>query len=100
MSLESFTLNHPGSCSGMFWRDAPPNTGLAHSLSGTKPDWPRNGAVLQGHVHKLDAPVGGNYRWLEVTGVKPGGHEAAFAATPNCWMPFEQNGLVLHRFKN
>eukprot|EP00960_Hanusia_phi_P075403 768420-Hanusia_phi.AAC.1 len=45
----------------MFWREDPRG-----GKAGSKPDWPRNGAVLKGKVHVLDKPVEGNKQWLEV----------------------------------
>ena len=51
MSTESnnqiiYRVQHPGTCSGMFWRDDP-RPGAA-SKASSKPDWPRNGALLKG----------------------------------------------------
>eukprot|EP00293_Proteomonas_sulcata_P020480 CAMPEP_0184296976 /NCGR_PEP_ID=MMETSP1049-20130417/7921_1 /TAXON_ID=77928 /ORGANISM="Proteomonas sulcata, Strain CCMP704" /LENGTH=48 /DNA_ID= /DNA_START= /DNA_END= /DNA_ORIENTATION= len=42
-TVQTYTLKHPGSCSGMFWRDDPRPD--AKRVSGGKPDWPKNGAV-------------------------------------------------------
>ena len=37
-----------GTCTGMFWRDDP--RGI-EAQQASKPDWPRNGAVLRGQVY-------------------------------------------------
>jgi hypothetical protein len=93
-----FTLNHAGMCSGMFWRPAPSGMPHEHSLpTGAQPDWPRNGAVLRGVVHTLDDAFDGSLRWLEVLGFRQQNRAGDFHPTPNCWMPFEQNGLLLHK---
>jgi hypothetical protein len=91
---KTYKMQHPGSCTGMFWRSAPAN--LTHrEAAGTKPDWPRNGALLRGYVHKT-LPKDGNDTWLEVMSYKPSANAAEFVAAPNCWMQFNQDGLLLH----
>uniref|UniRef100_A0A7S1QIA0 Uncharacterized protein n=1 Tax=Neobodo designis TaxID=312471 RepID=A0A7S1QIA0_NEODS len=91
---QSFRLQHPGSCTGMFWRRAPP--GLQHrEAGGAQPDWPRNGAVLTGFVHHLPQPHEGDTQWLEVVEYLPPGAGKP-APTPDCWMQFHQGGQLLH----
>ena len=93
--LRSYKLKANGFCTGMFWRDAP--AGRTHRLSsGDKPDWPRNGTILRGYVHDVSPnKVEDNDLWLEVMEMQsPIGGKAI--DTPNCWMPFEQGGLILH----
>ena len=76
----------------MFWR-SDSDSGLSHPLSGgSKPDWPRNGAVLTGFVHG-DNP---QTAWLEVISFQQAG-SADSVATPGCWMQFDQGGLLLHK---
>ena len=91
----SMKLQHPGSCTGMFWRGAPP--GLQHRAAGAgaQPDWPRNGAILTGFVHELPKAHDGNTQWLEVVEFVPAGTAKAHP-TPDCWMPFTQGGALLH----
>ncbi len=62
-------LSFPSSPNSMFWRDAPAKgLGSGNSNSGaTKPDWPRNGALLKGIVHDISPEkVEDNHLWLEV----------------------------------
>lgn len=49
MGADPFLVSSPPSC-----------------CSGSKPDWPKNGAVLKGEVVELDAPVQGCTKWLKV----------------------------------
>ena len=51
-NIESYKLQHPGSCSGMFWRDDP-RKGVKKTTQIGGNDWPRNGAILNGQVHEL-----------------------------------------------
>lgn len=97
--LTAYVLQHPGTCTGMFWRQAPP--GRTHrGRVGAKPDWPRNGAVLKGYVHDLSPQAPHDSKlWLEVTEFRQAG-EKEWVNTPTCWMQFEQGGLLLHRAAN
>mmetsp|Transcript_26284 Transcript_26284/g.64892 ORF Transcript_26284/g.64892 Transcript_26284/m.64892 type:complete len:117 (-) Transcript_26284:430-780(-) len=81
-----FTLIHPGTCTGMFWRDDP--RGAKHS--GTHPPWPRNGAVLKGVQHTVKGT-----EWLECVEYRQRGSQDWKACT-GCWIPFHQGGLLLH----
>lgn len=97
MTTTVYTMKHPGMCTGMFWRDAPAPE-LKTNESGAKPAWPRNGAQLKGKVHMLKAPVQDNVKWLQVTEYCQAG-STKWEKTPNCWMQFEQGGLLLHESK-
>lgn len=91
----SFTMRHPGHCSGMYWR-ADPSTGKP-SFTGP-PDWPRNGAVLRGNVKEFPLKPENSFKWLEVTEYQQSGSKE-WVSTPNCWMQFDQGGLLLHEEK-
>mmetsp|Transcript_37165 Transcript_37165/g.76184 ORF Transcript_37165/g.76184 Transcript_37165/m.76184 type:complete len:118 (+) Transcript_37165:97-450(+) len=85
--LHIFTLSHPGSCTGMFWRDDP-RPDAKQEID--KPSWPRNGAFLKGKIHQI-----GNMKYLEcVEYVQANSKQWEY--TPGCWMPFYQGGLLLH----
>ena len=88
----SFVMKHPGHCTGMYWR-ADPTKGKS-SFAGP-PDWPRNGAVLKGEVREFADKPESSLKWLEVSEYKQAGTEE-WVKTPNCWMQFDQNGLLLH----
>lgn len=95
----TFTLRHPGTCSGMFWR-GDPRSG-AKVPSGV-PDWPRNGAKLRGVVMEL--PPGsslpeGNSKWLEVKSYAQAGSSAFQPVPAGVFMIFDQGGLLLHEAK-
>ena len=79
----------------MYWRGTP--KGLTHRLSGSQPDWPRNGAILRGYVHELEEPQEGNTKWLEVVEISPNGKLDQFVPAPESWMLFKQGGPVLHQ---
>lgn len=91
----SFTMKHPGHCSGMYWR-ADPSSGKP-SFTGP-PDWPRNGAVLRGNVREYPLKPENSFKWLEVTEYQQSGSKE-WVSTPNCWMQFDQGGLLLHEKK-
>lgn len=84
--VAAFKLQHPGTCTGMFWRGDPRSSGSAPSG-----EWPRNGSILHGHVHK---DVGGD-DWLQVTEWSQAG-KTSLSKAPGAWMPFHQGGLLLH----
>mmetsp|Transcript_46192 Transcript_46192/g.110116 ORF Transcript_46192/g.110116 Transcript_46192/m.110116 type:complete len:127 (-) Transcript_46192:125-505(-) len=95
--VEEFMLRHPGTCSGMFWRDDPrpwAKTPTTYMLD-QRLAWPKNGAVLRGVVHTLETPVQRNTKWLEVHACQQPGAKS-FDTTPWCWMQFDQGGLLLH----
>lgn len=89
--MKDFVLRHAGACTGMYWRRHPETGGSFSS----PPDWPRNGAILRGHVHKFPAKPEASLEWLEVLEYKQSG-AAAFQPTPGCWMQFDQHGRLLH----
>eukprot|EP00053_Salpingoeca_punica_P002867 m.39924 g.39924 ORF g.39924 m.39924 type:complete len:97 (+) comp11823_c0_seq1:52-342(+) len=85
----TFKLQHPGTCTGMFWRTDPrPGQTPVSQLGGA--DWPRNGSLLHGYVHTLP-----DMKWLQVTKWRPVG-TAVWIVGQGLWMPFEQGGLLLH----
>ena len=53
----------------MYWRNDPKVGGSKGGMS--KPDWPRNGALLKGIVHQLPSPVENCKEWLEVCSRPP-----------------------------
>ena len=88
--VKTFTLQHPGSCTGMFWRKDPRPVNDNVAQKGNA-EWPKNGAVLQGKVHDVSG-----VKWLDVSSWKQAKSEHWI---PNCtglWMEFEQGGKVLH----
>jgi hypothetical protein len=89
--METFLLKHPGSCSGMFWRDDPHPSKKGPKSGGD--NWPRNGSLLMGNVH-TDLP---DMKWLEVDAWKPAGKSQWITQCQGLWMPFEQGGLLLHK---
>eukprot|EP00054_Salpingoeca_dolichothecata_P023414 m.156110 g.156110 ORF g.156110 m.156110 type:complete len:118 (-) comp24676_c0_seq5:733-1086(-) len=86
---ETFTLQHPGTCTGMFWRKNPDNDGEKQQGGD---DWPRNGSLLTGTVHQKS-----DMKWLEVSKWQPAGTSKWIEDCKGLWMPFEQNGLLLHK---
>eukprot|EP01115_Flamella_aegyptia_P014115 TRINITY_DN784_c0_g1_i3.p1 TRINITY_DN784_c0_g1~~TRINITY_DN784_c0_g1_i3.p1 ORF type:complete len:93 (-),score=27.73 TRINITY_DN784_c0_g1_i3:174-452(-) len=88
---ETFVLQHPGSCSGMFWRKDPRGV---DSIQKGGNDWPRNKSLLEGHTHKN---LSDDMDWLEVTRWKQAGSEEWVEDCQNLFMPFEQGGLLLHK---
>ena len=89
MSTSSFKLQHPGKCTGMFWRSNP--DGSKGTQKGGE-DWPRNGSVLTGTVHERS-----DMKWLEVSEWTPAGASTAIKGCEGLWMPFEQGGPLLHQ---
>mmetsp|Transcript_23306 Transcript_23306/g.65454 ORF Transcript_23306/g.65454 Transcript_23306/m.65454 type:complete len:91 (-) Transcript_23306:96-368(-) len=89
MVEEVYKLQHPGSCTGMFWRNHPGN--VAESKSGGD-DWPRNGSLLRGTVHEEF----GDMKWLSVSSWKQSG-ASEWIESSGLWMPFEQGGPLLHK---
>jgi hypothetical protein len=97
-----FVLQHPGTCTGMFWRDAP-DAALTHRIGdgggGEKPSWPRNGSVLRGIVRTgvAGGPGKPDETWLEVVEYVQD-RRSKWTPTPGCWMPFDQGGTLLHPY--
>ena len=90
-ATQLFELRHPGSCTGMFWRGNP-TTGAG--AAGR--DWPRNGSLLRGKVHKK---IKGD-DWLEVSEWQQAGTKGFVSGEgKNLWMPFSQGGTLLHEIK-
>jgi len=87
MAERVFKLQHPGTCTGMFWRNNP--DGQEKQLGGD--DWPRNGSLLKGIVHTRP-----DMRWLQVSAWKPAETNDWIHGCKGLWMPFEQGGLLLH----
>jgi hypothetical protein len=72
---------------------------LGKSTKLGPPDWPRNGAVLKGEVREFANKPEDSLKWLEVSEYKQAGSDV-FVKTPDCWMQFEQGGLLLHKHKH
>mmetsp|Transcript_16743 Transcript_16743/g.28927 ORF Transcript_16743/g.28927 Transcript_16743/m.28927 type:complete len:130 (+) Transcript_16743:2101-2490(+) len=87
---ESYKLQHPGSCTGMFWREDPRKDVKKEKQVGAD-DWPRNGSILTGKTHKVDGED-----WLEVNSWKQANSETKIDSK-GTWMPFQQGGLLLHK---
>mmetsp|Transcript_2091 Transcript_2091/g.4893 ORF Transcript_2091/g.4893 Transcript_2091/m.4893 type:complete len:91 (+) Transcript_2091:79-351(+) len=87
---QSYRLQHPGSCTGMFWR-ADPRPGAEQEQRGNA-EWPRNGSILEGIEEQL-----GGETWLQVTRWKQANKEAWVEDCAGLWMPFHQGGLLLHK---
>jgi hypothetical protein len=93
---DSFVLQHPGTCTGMFWRGAPTPAHTHRvplSVGAEQPSWPRNGSILRGLTHVV--PGDASAKWLEVVEYCQAGRDK-WEAAPGCWMPFTQDGLLLH----
>jgi hypothetical protein len=88
MSTATYRLQHPGTCTGMFWRNDPRGAG---SQSGGK-DWPRNGSLLRGTAFEHDGE-----RWLAVAAWQQVGAGDWTEDCANLFMPFEQGGTLLHK---
>lgn len=88
--VATFTLRHPGTCTGMFWRSCKsrPHSLPPPTADAPTPPWPRNGALLRGIVHTLPEEEEHNTKWLEVLEYRQAG--------PGAWMIFDQGGLLLH----
>ena len=87
----------------MFWRDDPrADTNVLQQVmskvTGTKPDWPRNGSLLKGRVFEMPSRPQGSLKWLEVTEYKQK-DSPQWVATPGCFMQFEQGGDLLFEEK-
>jgi hypothetical protein len=91
-SVQTFTMRHPGGCTGMYWRSDPRQ---GKSTSAGPPDWPRNGAILKGIVHEFPNKPEGSLKWLEVQEYKQAGG-SDFVKTDGKWMQFDQGGILLH----
>mmetsp|Transcript_8097 Transcript_8097/g.13467 ORF Transcript_8097/g.13467 Transcript_8097/m.13467 type:complete len:96 (+) Transcript_8097:49-336(+) len=84
-------LQHPGSCSGMFWR-GDPESGKAPP---TNDNWPRNGAILQGTgPHRF-----GNENFMKVTAIQQAGKKGFLPVAEGTYMLYDQGGPVLHPVK-
>ena len=92
MSLvETYKLQHPGTCSGMFWRGDPrPNAVKVKQIGNDS--WPRNGSLLKGTVHELP-----DMKWLEVTSWKQVNSDKWIDNCQGIWMQFDQGGLLLFK---
>eukprot|EP00047_Mylnosiga_fluctuans_P017151 m.59201 g.59201 ORF g.59201 m.59201 type:complete len:94 (-) comp6947_c0_seq2:86-367(-) len=88
---QTYKLQHPGTCTGMFWRADPRGSG-GKQVGGD--DWPRNGSFLTGVKHTLPGTKEGP-EWLEVSEWTPAGSTTKITAH-GLWMPFNQGGLLLH----
>lgn len=95
IALRTYLMKHPGSCTGMYWRTDP--TSKAPTSFNGPPDWPRNGSLLRGEVVEVPSKPQGSLLWLKVAEYQPKGGK--WEKTPNCWMQFEQEGLLLHETK-
>ena len=91
MSLETYKLQHPGGCSGMFWRGDPrPNATKGKQVGNAQ--WPRNGSLLKGTVHELP-----DMKWLEVDSWKQANSNDWVTDCQGLWMQFDQGGLLLFK---
>ncbi|DAZ97608.1 TPA: hypothetical protein N0F65_002227 [Lagenidium giganteum] len=86
--MGTYKLQHPGTCTGMFWREDPRPQGEKVISGG---NWPRNGAILIGQEHDV-----GGAKYLEVTSWKQAGSDELISDCKGLWMPFDQGGLLLH----
>lgn len=101
--LKVFRMKHPGTCSGMFWRDDPrADTNIVqkvmNKVANSKPDWPRNGALLKGRVFEVASRPQGSLKWLEVTEYRQK-DSTEWVPTPGCFMQFDQGGTLLFEEK-
>ena len=94
--MSIFRMQHPGDCSGMYWRHDPRNNN--HSTFAGPPEWPRNGSLLRGIVIEIPSAPQGSLKWLQVFEDQQA-HSKEWIPTPKCWMQFEQHGLLLHEYK-
>jgi hypothetical protein len=82
-------LQHPGTCSGMYWR-GDPFTGAA---APNNSNWPKNGAILKGtgpHSAKGEDH-------FKVSEFQQAGTVGFVAVPEGTWMPYNQGGLLLHK---
>ena len=91
----TYIMKHPGGCTGMFWR-SDPTKGKA-TFRGP-PDWPRNGAILKGKVIRIPEQPEKSLYWLQVKEYQQA-DGSGFEKTPDCWMQFNQDGILLHPHK-
>lgn len=102
--VKVFRMKHPGTCSGMFWRDDPRTDAnivqkvISKVTGGSKPDWPRNGSLLKGRVFEVSSRPQGSLRWLEVTEFRQK-DSTEWVPAPGCFMQFEQGGDLLFEEK-
>lgn len=89
MSEEYYKLQHPGSCTGMFWRKNPVENEAKGDQIGNK-DWPKNGAILYGE--KLNVK---GEDWLKVSKWRQMNSNWINDCN-EIWMPFDQGGTLLH----
>jgi hypothetical protein len=82
-----YLLQHPGSCTGMFWRGNP-ETG---SAPPSNDNWPRNGSLLKG----VPITVKGE-EYLKVSSFQQAGSSEFVSVEEGTYMLFYQGGLLLH----
>jgi hypothetical protein len=85
--VRTYRLQHPGSCSGMFWRGNP-ETG---SAPPSNDNWPRNGSLLKG----VPITVKGE-EYLKVSSFQQAGSSEFVSVEEGTYMLFYQEGPVLH----
>eukprot|EP00607_Mallomonas_marina_P009828 CAMPEP_0182418778 /NCGR_PEP_ID=MMETSP1167-20130531/3158_1 /TAXON_ID=2988 /ORGANISM="Mallomonas Sp, Strain CCMP3275" /LENGTH=126 /DNA_ID=CAMNT_0024593165 /DNA_START=129 /DNA_END=509 /DNA_ORIENTATION=+ len=86
---ETYKLQHPGTCTGMFWRGDPRGGNTPQKGNAS---WPRNGSVLKGKVYDMPG-----MKWLEVESWKQAGSSTWVTDCKGIWMQFDQGGPVLHK---
>lgn len=85
-------LQHPGTCTGMYWRGDP----FTGNAAPSNDNWPRNGALLKGtgpHNAK-----GEDY--FKVTAIQQAGTTGFKTVPEGTWMLYNQGGLLLHPVTN
>lgn len=82
-------LQHPGTCTGMYWRGDPFTGASAPSNN----NWPRNGALLRG-TGPHNAPSGEKY--FKVSSFQQAGTTGFVPVPDGTWMLYNQGGLLLH----
>ena len=85
---KTLKLQHPGTCTGMFWRGDP----FSNASAPTNDNWPRNGALLRG-FGPFPTPKG---NFFKVTSFQQAGTSGFQPVPEGTWMPYEQGGLLLH----
>eukprot|EP01031_Cornospumella_fuschlensis_P032948 gene32948-39847_t len=91
-SSEEFVvrLQHPGTCTGMYWRGDP----FTNKPPPSNDNWPRNGALLRGTGPYEDSK---GEKYFKVSAVQPAGATGFVPVPEGTWMLYNQGGLLLHK---
>mmetsp|Transcript_26712 Transcript_26712/g.44654 ORF Transcript_26712/g.44654 Transcript_26712/m.44654 type:complete len:127 (+) Transcript_26712:155-535(+) len=87
VKLKMVRLQHPGSCSGMFWR-GDPETG---ARPPSNDNWPKNGAILQGTGPHWVKGVA----YFKVSALQQAGKKGFKKIPEGTWMLYDQGGKLL-----